>query len=377
MFYLEGLQIEGFRNYQSQKIQFNPHLNVITGANAQGKTNLLESIFYLSITRSFRTNRDQELIHWEYGHFFIKGIFFCNEFKNIVNVGYKKQGSLKISINNNSIKRFEHMQKYPVVSFSPDDLQIIKEGPAIRRRFINLEASRLSSTYLYNLKSYQRVLLQRNKILKEVKDRAKLDRLIEPWDQSLVKVGLELIRERINIIKGLEERAQYFFAQMTSSTESLSLNYHSSVVFNDDSEKMEEAFYRNLIEMREQEMKRHFTLLGPHRDDIKILVNGYDARSFSSQGQIRTASLALKMAEISLFYDQNNIYPILLLDDVFSEFDESRKINLLNFIHNSVGQCFITSAVKQDRLLKGLNREYKMFTIFNGRIVDEGSRAYH
>jgi len=375
LFYLEGLQVDGFRNYQSQKVRFNPHLNILVGANAQGKTNILESIFYLSVNRSFRTNRDQDLINWESGYFFIKGNFVRDDFKNTVTAGYKKQGPLKINVNNSPAKKYGHMQYYPVVAFSPDDLQIIKEGPSIRRRFINLEASRLSTNYLQNLKDYQRILRQRNKILKENHVRAKLERIIEPWDRALVIKGAALIEERKKIIRALEEKVQFFFGKMTSSMENISLQYKSSVKDVDILELMQEGFMDDLKTKRDQEMRMGSTLLGPHRDDIKIYINGYDSRSYSSQGQKRTAALALKMAEISLFYDRNRIHPIILLDDVFSEFDESRKLNLLDFIRNNGGQCFITSAVNQDPLLHKLNRPYKMFTISHGSVINEESRT--
>ncbi len=374
MFYLEGLQIKGFRNYQSEEIMFNPSLNILIGENAQGKTNLLESIFYLSVTRSFRTARDQELIGWNSNYFMIKGIFVSEEFKDTVRVGYQKQGPVKTTINDNPVNRYEHMQQYPVISFSPDDLQIIKEGPSIRRRFINLEASRLSYSYLQNLKSYQRVLLQRNKILKDTFNRAQLDRLIEPWDRSLTEIGVDLINERLKIIENLEKEARHFFEKMTSSKESLSLTYSSNVGIDEDPKIMRENFYRELLAKREQEMKRGSTLLGPHLDDLKIWINGYDSRRYSSQGQKRTAALALKMAEVSLFYERNNVLPIILLDDVFSEFDEERKMNLLEFLRYNGGQCFITSAVSQENLLQRLNREYKTIFIARGSIVDETIR---
>lgn len=375
MFYLEGLSIEGFRNYQHQKLQFHPRLNLLIGENAQGKTNLLESIFYLSVTRSFRTHRDQELVHWGNALFFLKGIFVKEDFKNTVRVHYPQNGKLKVSINDAVVNRFEHMQRYPVIVFSPDDLMIIKEGPAVRRRFINLEASRLSNAYLQDLKNYQRVLMQRNNILKEKKSRSQINDLLSPWDHALIKYGVSLIKYRLEIIEALEKEAQFFFDKITSSKEILTMQYESTVSYNKDNKEMENSFFHDLRGKRDQEIKRSSTIMGPHLDDIKIYINGYDSRYYSSQGQKRTAALALKMSEISLFKNQNDFCPILLLDDVFSEFDEIRKQHLLDFLRENNGQCFITTAVDQSCLLKNLKRDYKVISVCQGNVKDETIRT--
>ncbi len=375
MFYLEGLSLEGFRNYQQQKVQFHPRLNILTGENGQGKTNLLESIFYLSVTRSFRTHRDQELVHWGNTLFFLKGTFVKEDFNNTVRVHYPPNGKLKVTINDAVVNRFEHMQRYPVIVFSPDDLMIIKEGPAVRRRFINLEASRLNNAYLQDLKNYQRVLMQRNNILKEKKSSSQINNLLAPWDQALIKYGVSLIKYRLEIIEALEKEAQLFFDQMTSSKEILTIQYESTVSYNINNVEMENNFFHDLTGKRDQELKRASTIMGPHLDDIKIYINGHDSRYYSSQGQKRTAALALKMSELSLFKKQNDFWPIILLDDVFSEFDETRKQHLLDFLRENNGQCFITTAVDQSCLLKKVNRDYKVISVCQGNVRDETSRT--
>lgn len=371
MFYLDNLLIRGFRNYRQQQLQFNPRLNIVIGKNAQGKTNLLESIYYLSVNRSFRTNRDQDLANWDDNFFFVKGVFFKDGFEHTAQASYREKDQLKVVINNNPANRYDHLQLFPVVVFSPDDLQIIREGPSIRRRFINLEASRLDPVYFKDLKAYQRVLLQRNHLLKEKHHPGKINELLEPWDQSLTSLGSSIIQTRLEIIDALEKEAHQFFAIMTDSQEKLSLDYISTVEYSTDPIETKYIFLKALLAKRDQEIKRGITLLGPHLDDLRISINGYDTRYYSSQAQKRTAALALKMAEVNLFKKQNCDCPIILLDDVFSELDNYRKEHLLSFLKNTSGQCFITTAVDFHSLGDKLHGEKKIFSVYQGSIADE------
>jgi len=371
LFYLDNLLIRGFRNYRQQQLQFNPRLNIVIGKNAQGKTNLLESIYYLSVNRSFRTNRDQDLANWDDNFFFVKGVFFKDGFEHTAQASYREKDQLKVVINNNPANRYDHLQLFPVVVFSPDDLQIIREGPSIRRRFINLEASRLDPVYFKDLKAYQRVLLQRNHLLKEKHHPGKINELLEPWDQSLTSLGSSIIQTRLEIIDALEKEAHQFFAIMTDSQEKLSLDYISTVEYSTDPIETKYIFLKALLAKRDQEIKRGITLLGPHLDDLRISINGYDTRYYSSQAQKRTAALALKMAEVNLFKKQNCDCPIILLDDVFSELDNYRKEHLLSFLKNTSGQCFITTAVDFHSLGDKLHGEKKIFSVYQGSIADE------
>jgi len=375
LYYLDHLSIEGFRNYQHQKLRFHPCLNILVGENAQGKTNLLESIFYLSVNRSFRTRKDHELVNFKSPFFVLKGSFIKDEFKHQIQVNYQQNNRLKVMVNNNHVNRYDLMQNYPVVVFSPDDLQIISDGPSIRRRFINLEASRLNPTYLKELRDYQRVLNQRNHVLKEKKSKAEIIDQLTPWDHPLTTLGVKLIRTRIEIIKDLEKEAQHFFNKITLSSESLALDYASTIQYIPDAEEMRKQYYQKLMVLRDQELKRFSTLIGPHLDDIKIFINGNDARRFSSQGQKRTAALALKMGEVSLFKQNNNLSPIILLDDVFSELDSERKAHLLDFISANAGQCIITTAVDLSKLMQNLSKEHKLLFVHQGSIIDETIRA--
>lgn len=373
MYYIDSLLIKGFRNYRHQQLQFNPRLNILVGENGQGKTNLLEIIYYLSVTRSFRTNRDQELAHWDDRFFFLKGCFLKDDFRNEVQINYRQNGQLKVLINNDPVKRYDHLQRFPVVVFSPDDLLLIREGPSTRRRFLNLEASRLSPVYFKELRAYQRVLQQRNHLLKDKYNNGMINKLLEPWDQSLVTLGGNIIHSRLEMIRELEKEARPFFDQMTDSKEKLSLEYVSSVEVSGEPPVSKESFYRELLAKRDQELKRGSTAIGPHLDDFKILLNGRDTRMYSSQGQKRTAALALKMAEVSLFKKQHDDCPIILLDDVFSELDQERKSHLLDFLKDNTGQCFITTAVGLNSLVASLNRDHKVITVHQGSISNEKS----
>lgn len=371
MFYLEKLHLKGFRNYHDQQLQFHPRLNLLVGDNAQGKTNLLEAIYYLSVTRSFRTNRDQELANFDDRYFYLKGIFFKNDFYDQVQISYRYNDQLKFTVNNNRVKRFENLHKYPVVVFSPDDLQVIREGPSFRRRFLNLEGSKLSPLYFKDLKDYQRVVTQRNALLKTKSSVSQLNRLLEPWDQSLVELGVKLIASRIELTRALEEEAQIFFSKMTSAGEQLKLHYHSTVKTSENQEQMVSGFLKQLVDKRELEYKRGTTMVGPHLDDLKISINGIDSRRFSSQGQKRTAALALKMAEIRLFWQRNQINPIILLDDVFSEFDSGRKKHLLQFLRETAGQCFISTATGYSDIINQLQSESMVFKVKQGNAENE------
>jgi len=375
LFYLDQLNIECFRNYKRQNVHFHPGLNIITGDNAQGKTNLLESIFFLSVNRSFRTRNDKELARYDGAFFNLKGIFVKDEFNHIIQVGYRHNQRLIIKVNNDQAHRYDHIQNYPVIAFCPDDLQIINAGPSVRRRFLNLVASRLDPVYLKQLRDYQRVLNHRNQVLKNYKNRSRIDEYLAPWDQALIVLGVGLVRTRIEMIKAMENEASYFFSAMTGSEEEISLKYASSIKYCPESREMEKQFSLKLMEKREQELRRCSTLLGPHLDDMVVMINGLNTRNYSSQGQKRTAALALKMGEVSLFKQQHELHPIILLDDVFSEFDSVRKRHLLDFLRKNSGQCFITSALDLSDMVNELNRSYKHITIRRGNLYDETIRT--
>ncbi len=371
MFYLDNLLLRGFRNYYDQQLFFHPSLNLVVGENAQGKTNLLESIYYLSVTRSFRTIREMEMANYEGRTFFLRGQFVVNDLKHKVQVSYRVSDQLKVLVDDNAAYRFDHLQRFPVVVFSPDDLHIIKDGPSVRRRFLNLEGSRLSPIYFNDLKNYHRALLQRNTLLKKIGSYTSVNERLEPWDQLVVSYGIKIIQTRIDLIKALEKEADFLFESMTGSMEKLTLTYRATVSLNDDANNMKDQYLNSLREKRSMDIRKGSTTIGPHLDDFRISINGFDTRHYSSQGQKRTAALALKMAEVSLFNIRNKECPIILLDDVFSELDRSRKEHLLKFIKEKKGQCFISTASDLNELADSLGRECNIIKVKQGRVTYE------
>jgi DNA replication and repair protein RecF len=376
LFYLDNLTINNFRNYSNQQLEFYPNLNVIIGDNAQGKTNLIESIYYISVTRSFRTKRDYELIKWNEPFFFLKGRFTRDNLYYDIQVSYEKASQLKILINKNQINRYDHLQRFPVVAFSPDDLLIIREGPAIRRRFINLFASRLSLRYFQDLKDYQRVLMQRNFILKEKRRDSNIRGLLEPWNQALISLGSSIVLFRSELTKQLAAEVRTFSDNMTSSHERLRLEYRSTISGAENLADIENDFRYKLPELFDQEIRRGATLIGPHLDDLKIYINDFDTRHYSSQGQKRTAALALRIGEVNLFRRQCGFAPIILLDDVFSEFDSARQEFLFLFLKKYDGQSFITTSADINFLTEKVSKDLKKIYIQHGSVVDEKSRAF-
>ncbi len=369
---LENIVLKHFRNYEFQEVIFNSKINVFSGANGQGKTNLLESIYYLAVARSFRTNQEQELVGWGANSFFIRGKFNSNKKPSSVEIGYIENQSHQIKIDGSIIKRSEYICLNPVVIFSPDDLLLIKEGPALRRRFLNMEGSRLKPLYYNKLRSYHRIVQQRNHLLKEARFNIYNPEIMEPWNHSLITIGSALIRMRLALLRKLEQQAQLFFEELTGLTETISLNYVCSFDFKNENE-LEENFKEKLKADKQLEQKRGYTTVGPHRDDFLVRINGYEAKKYASQGQQRSAVLALKMGEVEMFHLSNGESPIVLLDDVFSEFDQTRRRQLLHFLLQREGQSFITSAAPLAQLLKGLDDKSKIFSVEKGKINIEGS----
>jgi DNA replication and repair protein RecF len=374
---LDRLWINNFRNYDSQDFSFHPRFNFIEGLNGQGKTNLLEAIYYLAVSRSFRASQDNVLLNREKQYFFLKGHLIKEHSSNFIEMGCQPPQKLKIKVNGTEIKRAIYIHQHPVVVFSPDDLLLIKEGPSGRRRFLDLEGSRLKPLYFRKLREYHRVLQHRNRLLRESRNRVLAAGLIEPWDQSLVTLGSELIRQRLSLLHELEKVAQPFYRQLASSAETLSLAYISTVAAMVDPADIDRVFSFRLKEQRGIERIRGYTMLGPHLDDFAVLIDGHDARQYGSQGQQRSAVLALKMGEVSLFQRSTQEIPVILLDDVFSEFDLERRNQLLNFLLEREGQSFLTAAAPVDKFSREITGQSKIFLIHKGKITGERAGKGH
>ncbi len=366
--FLEKINLINFRNLNDVFLELNPNLNIFIGNNGQGKTNLLESIYFLGTTSSHRTNTDKEMINWEKD----KSVIQCllNKRDHSLKLLISLDGSnKKVEINNNPLEKVsELIGNLNVVLFSPEDLYLVKGGPSYRREFLNIEVSQVSTYYHYLLNDYRHILRQRNNYLKDIRDHRKLNYdILDIWDEKLIELGSKIIKKRLEVIDKLKILARLSQRKITNGSENLLIEYESSL--NDNISKNDNIkliFREVLANNRKDEVKRGYTLFGPHRDDLKLTINGIDLRKYGSQGQQRTTALALKLAELEFMKSESGEYPVLLLDDVFSELDEKRRDTLLTLIAEKV-QTFIT-ATDINVLGKLKQSNHKIFEVEKGFI---------
>ncbi|MEG0156104.1 MAG: DNA replication/repair protein RecF [Anaerovoracaceae bacterium] len=353
--YIKRIILEKFRNYDHADISFDPRVNIFLGDNAQGKTNLLESIYLTSTGKSFRTTKEKELIKFNEEFCRIRLAYFREE-DGSIDIAINRNGKKLGKVNGIKIeKNAEILDNVLAVIFSPEDLKIVKEEPEKRRKFIDRELSQLKLSYYRNLNVYQKVLNQRNVYLKE----KNIDLFaLSVWDEKLAEYGKRLIEDRAWFIQKLDKISKKIHWRITEGKEELQLTYAPSISSNED-------FLAILLEGQEKDRYHGNTAKGPHKDDFEVSINGINARKFGSQGQLRTAALSLKMAEIELIKEEKNEFPILLLDDVLSELDYKRQRMLIHSFKEV--QLFITTAEISDMLLESLPGGKKIF-IQEGRI---------
>lgn len=332
-----------FRNYEALQLEIHPRLNIFVGQNAQGKTNIIEMLYLSAIGKSFRTSKDQEMIQFNKSQAYTK--INIQRFSGDKTIEIKLDAMAKKKMKVNQIplvKRGELLGNLNVVIFSPDDLKIIKEGPGERRRFIDNEISQIYPKYYYTLNQYQRILQQRNKLLKENRGK-KID--LEIWNDQLIKYGATIILYRKRFIKRIGILAKLMHRKITEEKETLEIQYDSNVPIQEKEEitDITAKFYARLQEQRGMETARGVTMVGPHRDELIFKVNQMDVKNYGSQGQQRTSVLSLKLAELELIKGEVGEYPVLLLDDVMSELDLSRQNYLIHNLKNI--QTFITTTM--------------------------------
>ncbi|MGN0511026.1 MAG: DNA replication/repair protein RecF [Lachnospiraceae bacterium] len=325
--YIESIQLKNYRNYESLDMKLDKETNILYGDNAQGKTNILEAIYLCGTTKSHRGSKDREIIKFQEEESHIRMTVSRKNIKYRIDMHLKKNKAKGVAINGVPIKKARELFGIVnLVFFSPEDLNIIKNGPGERRRFIDLELCQLSSIYLTDLSNYNHIVNQRNKLLKDLAFRQELMDTLDVWDFQMAQFGKKIVQAREAFIRKLNEIIQDIHRNLTGGRESLELIYEPSVT----AETIEQEIARN----RERDLKLKLTTTGPHRDDFCVRVNGIDIRKFGSQGQQRTAALSLKMSEIYLVKEIMKDTPVLLLDDVLSELDNSRQNYLLNSIHD-------------------------------------------
>ena len=325
--YIESIELNNYRNYREVKVDFGRNTNILYGNNAQGKTNILESIYMAATTKSHRGTKDRDIIRIGEDESHIRLFVNKKDVSHKIDMHLRKNKNKGVAIDGLPIHRaMELYGLLNVIFFSPEDLSIIKNGPAERRRFMDLELCQISRLYYQNLSSYNKILNQRNNLLKQIYyDKSLLDTL-DVWNMQLVDYGSRIIKERRNFIQMINDIIGDIHGRLTSGKEKLEIIYE----FNVD----EDNFDRILQEKMDTDLRYSSTQSGPHRDDISFMINGIDARKYGSQGQQRTVALSLKMAEIKLVKKIINDNPILLLDDVMSELDTSRRDSLIEEIRD-------------------------------------------
>jgi DNA replication and repair protein RecF len=340
--FLKNLKLINFRNYHQLDLNFHPKVNVLVGDNAQGKTNVLEAIYMTGTGKSFRTNKERELIKFGKDKAYIK-VEGEKRYTDI-SVALKLEENKKKQIKVNGItltKNSDILNNIYIVIFSPEDLKLVKEGPSERRKFIDNEIAQIKPGYYYHLNQYHKVLMQRNSLLKKIHYDKKYMATLDIWNEKLIDLGMKLMQERAKFIHRMNPLSRLIHRKITNNKENLEVKYMSNIPVHNNQEETSHIFYTKLREALEKDLDRGITTVGPHRDDVGIFIEGVDIRSFGSQGQQRTSALSLKLAEIELVKAETAEYPILLLDDVMSELDISRQKFLIKSLRDV--QIFITT----------------------------------
>lgn len=364
--YLTKLKLINFRNYKELQLNFHPKVNVFIGNNAQGKTNILEAIYLTGTGKSFRTNKDRDLIKFDKKQAYIKLDGEKKYSDMVVELKLEENKKKQIKVNGITLtKNAEILNNVYVVIFSPEDLKLIKEGPSERRRFIDNEISQIKPKYYYHLSQYHRVLLQRNNLLKKIHYDKKYMPTLDVWNEKLVEFGTKIMEEREQFIKRISALSRLIHRKITESKENLEVKYISSIPVKNNYHETAENFKSKLSESLSIDINRKSTTLGPHRDDLGVYINNIDIRSFGSQGQQRTSALSLKLAEIELVKAETSEYPILLLDDVMSELDIHRQRFLIKSLRDI--QTFITTTEINSLNELDLKQEH-MFYVENATV---------
>uniref|UniRef100_UPI00405701CD DNA replication/repair protein RecF n=1 Tax=Agathobacter sp. TaxID=2021311 RepID=UPI00405701CD len=357
---IKSIELSNFRNYKALNIPFEQGTNILYGDNAQGKTNILEAAYLSGTTKSHRGSKDKEMIRFQCEEAHIRTIVEKNGKEYQIDMHLRNRGSKGVAINKIPIKRASELFGIlNIVFFSPEDLNIIKNGPAERRRFLDAELCQLDKIYLSDLTKYNKILNQRNKLLKEMNYRSDFVETLPIWDLQLAETGKRIIKTRKRFIQELNGMIGPIHSNISGGKEKLVLKYEPNTqesIYEEDMEKAKQKDYR-LCQ----------TTVGPHRDDLLFSVNGMDIRKFGSQGQQRTSALSLKLSEIEIVKKSIHNTPVLLLDDVLSELDSSRQ----NFLLNSI--CDIQTIITCTGLEEFVKNRFhinKVFHVVNGNVYD-------
>ncbi len=365
--YISNIELKNFRNYQQEKVVPGKNINLIYGLNAQGKTNLLEALYYLLSSVSYRTRKEKEIVKWGSEGFLLRGEIkndhYSDNYDNIV-IKMMLPNKKNVTVNGNLMRKEEHFSRFPAIVFTPQDIHLVSGGPLERRRFMNTEISRINSLYYHYLLQYYRVLKQRNMVLKNIGHKG---RDIHSWDELLQEYGAKIISFRIWHLNNLRDRVSSYIQEFSEGNEDITIKYLPEYYEQETDEEIIKTKIKEKAEInRNEEKRRGYTMAGPHKDDFAIIINGKDMKNFSSQGQQRTMVIALKLAQADILETEKHRKPVLLLDDCFSELDRRRTEMVMEKIKKF--QCFITS---YEKLTDNTDQEeVKYFYIKKGNVVD-------
>ena len=354
--YINKIKLQNFRNYNEQEINLNKSINVFYGDNAQGKTNILEAIFLCTFGKSFRTNKEKELIKLgkDNANVIIEYEKKDRDGKISISISDKKQ----ILVNGIKIKKLsELLGNINIVIFTPDDINILKGGPALRRRFLDMMIGQLKPNYVYTLNMYIKTLEQRNNYLRQIKEENKPENLLDIWDEKLIEYADIIYKYRKEFIDKIKKKINIIHKKITDEKEEINIQYISNC-------ESKEVYSELLKQRRKLDIIKGFTTKGIHRDDFEIYINNKELSIYGSQGQNRTAILSLKLSELQVIYDEIEEEPILLLDDFMSELDKSRRESLVKHIKET--QVIITCTDK----LALENFEYLEYNVKEGKIIN-------
>ena len=356
---IKSLEIADYRNYDSLHIDFSSGTNILYGDNAQGKTNILEAIYMSATTKSHKGTKDKDVVNFRKEEAHIRTYLEKEGIETRVDMHLRKNKSKGIAIDGQKIKKAAQLLGLlNVVFFSPEDLSIIKNGPAERRRFVDMELCQLDQFYLYNLNNYNKIVNQRNKLLKDMYFNPSLRDTLNIWDSQLISFGSKIIERRQLFVEQLNEIILEIHRKLSGGRENLVIQYEPDVLIDEYEKKM------SLNQERDVKLKQ--TSTGPHRDDFSFVVGDIDIRKFGSQGQQRTAALSLKLSEIELVKKMTRDNPVLLLDDVLSELDSNRQ----NYLLSTIGDIqTIITCTGLDEFVNNRFEIDKVFHIENGKII--------
>lgn len=367
--HLRVLSLVNFRNYRTLSLTCDERANLFLGSNGQGKTNLLEAIYYLCVARSCREALDKELVTVGGGFFLIRGTGISSSGRDIeLEIRYASATGKRVSINQQPQRSLSDLfGSMTAVMISPDDRYMIQGAPNFRRRFLDIAIAQTSPAYLTTLQDYRRVVRQRNEALRQLFPRTQRLPDFDVWNTQLIQLGSRIMRKRLAVVTQLNTEVQALHRQISASMEELSIRYTSSFPY-DTETQLEETFAEALAHSADEERARGITVVGPHRDDLYLSINGLSLSTYGSQGQHKTAATAMKLAEARFLWQQADTPPLLLLDDVFAELDSTRTAQLIELLP-TFGQVFITAAKESD--LGPCGNRFRRFRVHAGTVAQD------